>query len=338
MDNIKECKEENKVAFVSKFNPKPAPWMPIQDQDLTDRIVLCNLHDYAGKNFECPEFELKVVPDVTNFFAADLYNRIWDSDRLDKQLVVILPSPENLVYASVTEALNKYRVSCRNVHVFFLYEYANEKGEVIPLDHPYSRCGQFMKWFYDRLDEDLRMPMEQIHFFQDGGKEYTQQLKALGEADVAYTHMTFADGIGAIDAHSCPAKTWEELLQIESGCVTLSLETIAQDSMRGMFGCAGNVWQVPPCAVTVGPRDLVAAKERVDVEFLSACGGNPSPQRTAIKLALLGPVQPENPGALIRTLPGVCYVANSVNNIPNYAGDADWLAEKLEEIRKKEAR
>ena len=63
------------MAFTSKFNPAPAPWLPLRDQDVVDKVALADLHDYAGKNFENPQFELKVVPDVRNFFAADLFFR-----------------------------------------------------------------------------------------------------------------------------------------------------------------------------------------------------------------------------------------------------------------------
>ena len=326
------------MAFTSKFNPAPAPWLPLRDQDVVDRAALADLHDYVGKNFENPDFELKVVPDVRNFFAADLFFRIRQSHTQNKQLVVLLSSPENNVYISVAEALNKYRISCRNVHVFFLYEYANEQGEVIPLEHKFSRCGQFMVSFYNRLEEDLRMPMEQLHFFAKGAEGYSEELAALGGADVAYTNMTYAGGIGAVDGFTFVADTWEELLQMGSRHVTLPLETAAMDSMRGMFGCSGDIWAVPPCAVTVGPKDLAAAKERVDVEYLHAVGGNPAFQKLSVKLALLAPIAPNNPAALLRTLPGVCYVAEPIAAVPKYPTDMESLNETLEAIRAKEAK
>ena len=325
------------MAFTSKFNPAPTPWLPLRDQDVVDSVALANLRDRVGKTFENPDFELKIVPDVRNFFAADMFFRIKQSDMQDQKLVMILPSPENNVYTSVTEALNKYGISCRNVHVFFLYEYANEAGEVIPLNHPFSLSGQFMNSFYNRLDEKLRMPLEQIHFYANKAEGYSEELAALGGADVAYTSMTFAGGIGAIDGFTFVADTWEELLQMGSRQVTLALETAAQDSMRGMFGCSGDIWAVPPCALTVGPKDLAAAKERVDVEFLTAVGGNPAFQKLSVKLALLAPIAPNNPAALLRTLPGICYVADTVANVPNYPGDMESLNDTLNAIRAKEA-
>ena len=259
------------MAYVNTFRFAPAEWLPFQDRTVLDRVVNEDLYAHQGKRFEHPEFELKVVGDVHNYFAADLFGRIRASHVRDEKLVLILPSPENAVLISVTEALNKFQISARNVHVFFLYEYANERGDVAPWQSPYSRSGHFMRYFYGRLQEHLRMPMEQIHFLTaENVGSYSETLAALGGADVAYTALSWSGGIGAIDPESFPAETVEELETMGSRIVTPMLEMIAHDSLRGMFGCSGDVANVPPRAATVGPRDLMASKLWIDVEYLAA--------------------------------------------------------------------
>ena len=325
------------MAFVNKFEFAPAEWLPLQDREMLDRVGLMSVEDHQGKIYENPDFEVQVVLDVHNFFATDLFHRIRMSDLQNKKLVLILPSPENAVFMSCAECLNKFRVSCRNVHVFFLYEYANEKGDVAPWQSPYSRSGHFMRYFYQRLDADLRMPMEQIHFWtKENTESYSELIAAEGGADVAYTALSWSGGIGAIDNESFPAETMDEFLAMGSRLVTPMMEMQAHDSLRGMFGCSGDIGNVPPKAVTVGPKDLAAARERIDVEYLSACGGNPSLQKYPLKLALLGPVCPQNPGSMMRLFPGVCYVSTEVASRGNYQKDVDWLQEKLDEIKKQE--
>lgn len=207
-----------------------------------------------------------------------------------------------------------------------------------PWQSPYSRSGHFMRYFYQRLEEHLRMPMEQIHFWtKDNTAHYSDMIAAEGGADVAYTSLSWAGGIGAIDGESYPAETMEEFLSMGSRWVTPMLEMQAQDSLRGMFGCSGDIGNVPPCCVTVGPKDLAAAKERVDVEYLTACGGNPALQKYPLKLALLGPVDPKNPGSMLRLFPGVCWVSPDVASGGGYQEDVDWLQETLDAIREKEA-
>ena len=117
--------------------------------------------------------------------------------------------------------------------------------------------------------------------------------------------------------------------------VTPMPEMIAHDSLRGMFGCAGDIGNVPPCAVTVGPRDLVASKEWIDVEYLNGCGGLTVHQRTALYMAMFCKICPENPGSMMRLHKGVCYVAPSVATPPQTLPDYD-IVDTLAEIRRKE--
>ena len=180
------------------------------------------------------------------------------------------------------------------------------------------------------------MPMEQIHFFTaENVNTYSDELAALGGADVAYTALSWSGGIGAIDPESFPAETMDEFLAIGSRLVTPMAEMIAHDSLRGMFGCSGDIANVPPCAATVGPKDLMAAKEWIDVEYLVGCGGNPAHQKFPLQLAMYGPICPQNPGSMMRLHAGTCYVAPTVATPASTPPDYDIL-EKLAEIRKKE--
>ena len=324
------------MAYEVTFKFAPGEWFPYQDREVLLRVQQENMYAKQGKNFENPEFELKIVQDVHNYFAIDLMQRIRMSDVKDEKLVIILPSPENAVFISVVEALNKYKISCRNVHIFFLYEYANQDGKVAPWQSPYSRSGHFMRYFYNRLDAALRMPMEQIHFWTDKNIEtYSDELAALGGADVAYTALSWSSGIGAIDPESFPANSVEEFLAMGSRFVKPMPEMIAHDSLRGMFGCAGDIGNVPPRAVTVGPKDLMAAKEWVDVEYLVACGNTVTHQRTPLRLSLFGPITEKIPGSIMRLHKGICYVAAAVAAPPATLPDSD-IIEKLAAIKAKE--
>lgn len=325
------------MAYKSVFKFAPAEWLPIRDQALLDELATASILDYQGKKYENPEFDFQVVWDVHNYFVTDLFHRIRMSDIKNEKLVLLLPNPENSVYISLVENLNKYNVSCRNVHVFFVDEFANEKGDVAPWQSPYSRVGHFMRYFYNRLRESLRMPMDQIHFWtKDNVGTYSDLILAEGGVDVAYLTLGWAGGIGFIDAESFPAETMEELLQMGSRRIPITLENAAMESMRGMFGCSGDVGNVPPCAVTIGPKDIAAVKYSMHMEFLSSCGGAVSYQKFPLKLGLLGPIEPKNPSSLMRLFPGTCYATPEVASNAVYSPDNEWLTDTLLEIRKKE--
>ncbi len=326
------------MSFISSFQFEPAEWLPFRDREILDRVAMEKLADHQGKVYEHPDFEVKVVNDVHNFFAADLFCRIRLAAAKKRKLVLILPSPENAVFRSVVESLNRYEVSCSEVHVFFLYEYANEKREPAPWQSPFSRSGAFMRNFYFPLREHLRMPLEQIHFWtKDNTDRYSELIEAEGGADAAYTALSWSGGIGAIDAESFPAESMEELMKMGSRFAAPMPELLAHDSLRGMFGLSGDISGVPPYVVTVGPRDLAAARDRIHVQYLTPCGGVPAHQKFPLKLSLLGPVGPKNPGSLMRLMPGTCYISADVAADAPYEADVDWLEEKIEEIRKREA-
>jgi len=325
------------MSFYNSFKFAPAKWLPFREQEIVDSVVNEDMYARQGKNFENPEFELKVVYDVHNYFATDLMQHIRMSDVKNERIAIVIPSPENAVFISLAEVLNKLQISCRNVHVFFLYEYANEKGEVAPWQSPYSRSGHFMRYFYNRLEEHLRMPMGNIHFWtNDNINTYSDELAALGGADVAYTALSWSGGIGAIDSQGFPAQSVEEFCNMGSRLVTPLPEMIAHDSLRGMFGCSGDIGNVPPKAVTIGPKDLMQSKDWVDLEYLTACGGIPAHQKFPIRLALFGPISQFNPGSIMRLHAGACYVSAEVAEMPQSGNDYDYLPEALENICEKE--
>ena len=77
------------MGFISKFQFEPAEWLPFRDREVIDRVAMENLADHQGKVYEHPEFEMKVVNDVHNYFASDLFCRIRVAATKGKKLVVI---------------------------------------------------------------------------------------------------------------------------------------------------------------------------------------------------------------------------------------------------------
>jgi hypothetical protein len=101
-----------------------------------------------------------------------------------------------------------------------------------------------------------------------------------------------------------------------------------------MFGCAGDIGNVPPCAVTVGPRDLMESKLWIDTEFLVACGGG-AHQKYPLRLAMFGPISEKNPGSIMRLHKGICYVSDDVAKPATTPPDFD-IIERIAEIKAKE--
>ena len=104
----------------------------------------------------------------------------------------------------------------------------------------------------------------------------------------------------------------DEFMKMGSRVVTPMPELIAHDSLRGMFGCSGDIGNVPPCCATIGPKDVVEARERFEVHNIlnSQCGD--SWQRMISRIELYGPISMECPASIFRLGKGTCYVSEAI--------------------------
>ena len=105
--------------------------------------------------------------------------------------------------------------------------------------------------------------------------------------------------------------TLEEFCQIKSGIVTPSLITICEDSLMPQVGNAGDLWAVPPKAATIGPYDIVHAKERFVVHDGVDAGGH-GWQKMISRMELYGEISKECPSSIVRLGKGNCYVSESM--------------------------
>jgi glucosamine-6-phosphate deaminase len=59
---------------------------------------------------------------------------------------------------------------------------------------------------------------------------------------------------------------------------------------------------VPPKAATIGPAEVIGAKNRLDMHAITVGGSFNSWQRLTTRLCLHGPVTPRIPGSLLQML------------------------------------
>ena len=59
---------------------------------------------------------------------------------------------------------------------------------------------------------------------------------------------------------------------------------------------------VPPKAATIGPAEVIAAKNRIEIHAITVDGSDASWQRTMSRLCLHGPVTPKLPSSIHQEL------------------------------------
>jgi len=304
------------MGIYDEFRFKPASWLPHSELPLEEleriRSIKREDMEYTNEN----GYSVKVVMDPNFLMVQDMIYRISKSDREDTRFTMICPNqnPEN--YTAVAAIINRYNINCRNVHAFAMDEWADEDGNVAPLTYGAGLGYSFIHHFYLKIREDLRPPIDHWHVHTNENKAdgvYTRMIEDIGGggADVVYTATGWPGHTAFVDPRSeeFVADTLEEFCQLGSRIVTENPLTIMENSLFSPMGAAGDVWAVPPRAATIGPRDIVSAKERFELHNLLSSPTGDSWQRMISRIELYGPITKECPASILRLGKGTCYVS-----------------------------
>ena len=122
-----------------------------------------------------------------------------------------------------------------------------------------------------------------------------------------------ADNKRNLCAHDeCGSGDIEEWLSQPAKIVTLHPMTIMQNSLNGTFGQSGDISNVPPRAATIGPIDVMRAKERIEVHALATNNTFSSWQRMTSRLVTHGPVTPYVPSSMLQTKKTQVYISEEL--------------------------
>ncbi|RCX09338.1 6-phosphogluconolactonase/glucosamine-6-phosphate isomerase/deaminase [Anaerobacterium chartisolvens] len=296
------------------FKFTPSKWVPFRDTGVLERVR--NIERKDIEKHPNPDFKIRVIPDdeLELIWMTDMFARIKQSDDEDKRVVLILPNPAP-TYKKLAYLINKFRVNCRNVYTFNMDEWADENGNVAPESYPQGFKNATMRFLYSQIDPDLRPDINQIQGpTTENIKDYSKMIADMGEADACYSgpgwtgHCAFIDP----DIPEFSSQSLEEWKSMGARIVTLNPFTIAQNSLHGSFGMSGDMAAVPPRAATIGPRDLLAAKFRMEMHGLTTAGTFVSWQRMISKLVLHGDVTPQVPSSILQTVDTDVYVTETI--------------------------
>lgn len=255
--------------------------------------------------FEMPVSELRAraripfrllpdIPAVLSDFAQSIASAIRQANQAGQPARLILPVGPVKQYPILVDLTNRERLSWRNVHVFQMDEFLDWQGRPIPTSHPLSFTGFLQRELFARIDEDLRPPAAQIHvpnpFRPD---DISEALERVGGADVCYGGVGYH---GHVAFNEPPLSRWqpvsvEQLRESLTRVVVLGADSIVVQSI----GCAGgSAADIPPMAVTLGMRDILAARQIT----LYLAGGER--HRAVFRIAAAGEVSANYPATLVQ--------------------------------------
>lgn len=290
----------------TEFTYEPSHYVPYRDKKVIERVRKITRKQI--EKHDNPDYKIRVVPDADMgmIMVFDIFHRIKTAADNNLPLVLIMPNPWPF-YRMLAHMLNKFQVDCSRLYTFNMDEYADQDGNIAPETWQFGFGHAFKKYFYHNLDRHLRPPEKQVQTPTNRNiKDYGKMISDLGEADMVYSgpgwtgHLAFIEP----DAPEFKADSMEEWMEMSARIVTLSPFTLAQNSLHGSFGMSGDLAMVPPKAATIGPAQVVKAKNRMQFCGISVSGTTTSWQRLVARLVMHGeptPLVPESVHQLLRT-------------------------------------
>lgn len=290
------------MSFSNTFYHEFYPFRNQKEIDRVRKITKEEIVTLDGKHPTNPNIRLDVIrnDEFETVMVADMVKRIMDSDRYDKQVVMIMCNP-NPTYRKVAYMLHALNVNCRNVKFYMMDEWADEDGNVAPLSYKQGFGYAFEKFMVSQI-MDLGFKWENfIYHSNETTPVYSKMLQDDGEADIVYSGPGWPGHLAFID----PVEDWfkptmEEYLQQGAKVAHLHPLTVAQNSLHGGFGCSGDISRVPPMGAMMGPRDAMMAKNVLDMHGITTAGSQVSWQRLTSRLCIFGEPDQRVPASILQ--------------------------------------
>ena len=246
------------------------------------------------------EIPMKILPDMRSFYehlAHSMADLIIANNREGRRTTMILPVGPTQQYPVFAEIANKEKIDCRNLWTFNMDEYLDWQGRPIPEEHPMSFKGCMKELLWSKINEEIRMPESQMYFpHPQKIDELDKKLDKLGGADICYAGVGYH---GHVAFNEPIISRWykvseEEFLNARTHIITISDDTFVINSVRE---AGGNCEIIPPFAITIGMKDIMASKH---IEGVFYCG---EWQRTVFRRTLFQEPTIEYPGTFLKRHP-----------------------------------
>jgi len=242
----------------------------------------------------------RLLPDnaaLLAHFARSIADEIKTRNSLGEPARLILPVGPVRQYPMLVDISNRERISWRNVHAFNMDEFLDWQGRPVPLDHPLSFEGYMRREVFSKLDPDLRIPDGQCHFPHPFRiDEVSERIRALGGIDACYGGIGYH---GHVAFNEPPISRW---FRVSVDGLRNSLTRVlmlGDDSIvvQSIHSSGGNPAAIPPMAVTLGMRDILASRR---IRLYCAAGER---HRAVFRRSVAGVVTTDYPASLVQGHP-----------------------------------
>ncbi len=251
-------------------------------------------------------FQVHFHDTLEDFYLAEALEYIgaWAEATADNPAGICGPVGPTEQLPLVARLVNALGLSLKHAHFWAMDEWVIGGAEV-PLSHPLSFARTNLRLCFDRIDERLKMPREQMHFPTTSSAEYANSFGQVrcavmqgGQGEVK--HWAFNDPFRREGRFQDVPPSPEEYLALPTRVVPLHPLTIVQNA-RTSGG--GNLSLIPSHAVSVGPAETWKA-EKVSI-WHAGTHDNPFGIRLTTLMISKGIVDTSVPMSLLARHPDV---------------------------------
>lgn len=252
---------------------------------------------------------LETEEDLYNNFARVMANKVRENNAAGRPTTFILPVGPVGQYRRFARLCNIEAINCQNLFCFAMDEYLDENDEWLPRDHPLSFRAFMDRELYSRLDEDKRIPKENIIFPDPHCPEAVpEKIDEVGGIDIAFGGV----GINGHIAFNEPPEPGEDVPpEVFKNLPTRVLSLTRETRLINSVTCArGNRDAIPRRAVTIGMKEILGARQ---IHFYL----NRVWQSAIVRKVLHGPVTPQVPASFFQEHPDcMLTIASYVAQLP----------------------
>jgi glucosamine-6-phosphate deaminase len=193
------------------------------------------------------------LDELYEYLAEEMVAEFRKSMTKAEPTAFIMPVGPTQPYRLMAEKINKERINLKNCWFFFMDEYCDDNDELIQTTHPLSFRGQINNLFFNLVDNELLMPVNQRIFpAPEIINELPGMIEAVGGIEVCY------GGIG-IHGHVAFNEPAADIKDTDPRILDINDFTRTVDATR--HGLGGNLINFPRRAITLGMKQCLSARK-----------------------------------------------------------------------------
>lgn len=226
------------------------------DSKLTDKIASMGPQDLI--NLSRPGFKVVFYNTIEEFYTVEAfeYVKVWQQATESDPVGICGPIGPTEQLPLVARIINELKISVKHAHFWSMDEWVVD-GKEVDATHSLSFQKAFRDLCYSRIDKNLAMPEENLHFPKFDTSEFAESWKKArclimqgGQGDVK--HWAFNEPPKREGNYLDAPMSVEEYKKLPTRVLDLHPITVQQNSR---LHCGGNVPMIPTQAVTVGPKE-----------------------------------------------------------------------------------